>query len=153
MHCGSRFTVTGMDITLLYFEDCPNWKAADERLTELADRAHRHPVTHRLVETEEEAERVRFHGSPSILLDGVDVFAEPGRAVGLACRVYATPDGRRAHRRSNNSGPPSPMRDRIGAIGPCRSRGCRRPLLRTTGAALAGPARRASRVSRRAAGC
>jgi len=21
-----------MDITLLYFEDCPNWKVADERL-------------------------------------------------------------------------------------------------------------------------
>ena len=82
-----------MDITLLYFEDCPNWKAADERLTELATERTDIRVTHHLVETEEEAERVRFHGSPSIQVDGVDVFAEPGAQVGLTCRRYPTPDG------------------------------------------------------------
>ena len=26
-----------MDVTLLYFEDCPSWKVADERLAALAD--------------------------------------------------------------------------------------------------------------------
>ena len=46
-----------------------------------------------LVETLEEAERVGFHGSPSILVDGVDVFAEPDAGVGLSCRVFRTPDG------------------------------------------------------------
>ena len=34
-----------------------------------------------------------FHGSPSILVDGVDVFAEPGAGVGLSCRIYRTPEG------------------------------------------------------------
>jgi len=28
-----------MDITLFYFEDCPNWKLADERLTAIATSA------------------------------------------------------------------------------------------------------------------
>ena len=82
-----------MDITLLYFEDCPNWKVADERLSLVAAERADIRLTRHLVETPEEAERTRFHGSPSILRDGVDVFAEPGAAVGLSCRRYLTPDG------------------------------------------------------------
>ncbi|MEO5982108.1 MAG: thioredoxin family protein [Pedococcus sp.] len=82
-----------MDITLLYFEDCPNWKAADERLTRLASDRPDLTVTHQLVETPEEAERTGFLGSPSIQVDGVDVFPEPGARVGLTCRRYLTPDG------------------------------------------------------------
>lgn len=82
-----------MDITLLYFDDCPNWKVADERLTAIAAERADLTVTRRLVDTVEEAERVGFHGSPSILVDGVDIFAEPDAGVGLSCRVYRTPDG------------------------------------------------------------
>ena len=82
-----------MDITLLYFEDCPNWKVADERLTAIAAERDDITVTRHLVETPAEAERTRFHGSPSILVDGVDVFAAPGAEVGLSCRRYLTPDG------------------------------------------------------------
>ena len=82
-----------MDITLLYFDDCPNWKIADERLAAIAAERADLKVTRHLVNTSEEAERVGFHGSPSILVDGVDVFAEPGAGVGLSCRVYRTPDG------------------------------------------------------------
>jgi len=82
-----------MDITLLYFDDCPNWKIADQRLAAIAAERADLTVTRHLVDTLEEAERVGFHGSPSILVDGVDVFAEPGAGVGLSCRVYRTPDG------------------------------------------------------------
>lgn len=82
-----------MDITLLYFEDCPNWKSVDERLTLLATERPDITVSHQLVETPEEAERVGFLGSPSIQVDGVDVFAEPGSRVGLTCRRYSTPHG------------------------------------------------------------
>jgi hypothetical protein len=71
-----------MDIALLYFEDCPNWKVADERLTAIAAALDDITVTRHLVETAAEAERTRFHGSSSILVDGVDVFAEPGSEVG-----------------------------------------------------------------------
>ncbi len=82
-----------MDIALLYFDDCPNWKIADERLAVIAVERPDLTVSRHLVDTLEEAERVRFHGSPSILVDGIDVFAEPDAGVGLSCRVYRTPDG------------------------------------------------------------
>ena len=82
-----------MDITLLYFDDCPNWRIADERLSVIAAERADLQVTRHLVDTPEEAERVGFHGSPSILVDGVDLFAEPDAGVGLSCRVYRTPDG------------------------------------------------------------
>lgn len=82
-----------MDITLLYFDECPNWKVADQRLAAIAaERPDVVAARHR-VETIEEAERLGFHGSPSILVDGVDVFAEPGAGVGLSCRIYRTPEG------------------------------------------------------------
>ena len=82
-----------MDNFLLYFEDCPNWKLADQRLTAIAAKGDDIRMTRHLVETAAEADRTRFHGSPSILVDGVDVFAEPGSEVGLSCRRCLTPDG------------------------------------------------------------
>ena len=82
-----------MDVSLLYFDDCPNWKLADQRLAAIAAERPDVAVTRHRVETAEEAERLRFHGSPSILVDGVDVFAEPDAGVGLSCRVYRTSDG------------------------------------------------------------
>jgi len=82
-----------MDITLLFFEDCPNWKLADQRLTAIAAERDDITVTRHLVDTPAEAERTQFHGSPSILVDGVDPFAEPGSGVGLSCRRYPTPEG------------------------------------------------------------
>jgi hypothetical protein len=85
--------LAGMDITLLYFEGCPNWKVADERLTVLASERPDITVTHQLVETPEQAEAVDFFGSPSIHVDGVDLFAEPGSQPGLTCRRYPTPHG------------------------------------------------------------
>ena len=82
-----------MDISLLYFDGCPNWKTTAERLTVIAAERPEITVIRHLVETVEEAERVAFHGSPSILIDGVDPFAGAGAGVGLACRIYQTPQG------------------------------------------------------------
>jgi protein-disulfide isomerase len=82
-----------MDISLLYFDDCPNWKIADERLAAIAAERTGLTVRRHVVATLEEAERLGFRGSPSILVNGVDVFAEPDAGVGLSCRVYRTPDG------------------------------------------------------------
>jgi len=82
-----------MDVTLLYFADCPNWLVAKEHLDALRMEHPEMSITHRVVDTPEEAERTRFRGSPSIQIDGVDPFAEPDAPVGLSCRVYQTPDG------------------------------------------------------------
>ena len=43
-------------------------------------------------ETADDAARLEFHGSPTVLVDGVDLFpTQPVRS--LACRVYATERG------------------------------------------------------------
>ncbi len=82
----------GMDITLLYFESCPNWKQTDGDLASLADE-HDLNVAYQTVETIEEAEHWGFRGSPTVLVDGVDPFARPTDPVGLSCRIYQTPNG------------------------------------------------------------
>lgn len=80
-----------MKITLQYFDDCPNWSVAEQRLrlalVELG--LPDHVIDHQRVESPEDAERVGFGGSPTILIDGVDPFADPTGPAGYACRVYA----------------------------------------------------------------
>ncbi len=43
---------------------------------------------HRVVHDEQEAARLGFLGSPTVLINGRDPFAEPGQAPGLTCRLY-----------------------------------------------------------------
>ncbi len=46
------------------------------------------------MDTKEEAERLRFAGSPSIRLNGEEMFPVPERdAWALGCRTYQTPEG------------------------------------------------------------
>lgn len=54
------------DITLLYFDSCPNWRVGNE-LRSACTRLRDVTVHRRIVDTQEEAERVRFVGSPTIL--------------------------------------------------------------------------------------
>ena len=82
-----------MNITLQYFEGCPNWKVAEQRLTALAEENPGIVLTRHVVDTVEEAERVGFRGSPSILINGMDPFAKEDDPIGLSCRRYLTPDG------------------------------------------------------------
>lgn len=85
-----------MHVKVLYFEGCPNWKVADERLRAVLDAAGSAgevDVTYQVVDTPEEAERVGFRGSPTILIDGHDPWARLGAPVGLSCRIYQTEHG------------------------------------------------------------
>jgi hypothetical protein len=81
-----------VDVTLLYFDGCPSWQAADERLRALADELG-FEVAYREVDTPEVAEEVGFRGSPTVLVDGRDPFADGDEPVGLSCRIYQTPNG------------------------------------------------------------
>ena len=84
-----------MRVQLFYFDRCPNWVVADKRLKQALDTAHHSDVVveRQPVETAEEAELIGFTGSPTILVDGRDPFATGDEQIGLACRVYTTPDG------------------------------------------------------------
>ncbi len=45
------------------------------------------------VTSAEQADAVGFRGSPTILVDGADPFADPDAPTGLACRIYRTAAG------------------------------------------------------------
>lgn len=91
LHCNvySR----AMEITLQYFDGCPNWTKADELLQVLARENPSLEVRTQRIATPAEADASRFYGSPSFLIDGKPLFELPDSTPGLACRVYQTPSG------------------------------------------------------------
>jgi hypothetical protein len=82
-----------VDVTLLYFEDCPSWQEASVHLKTLAEEDPELVVRHQIVDTDEAAQHHRFCGSPSIHANGRDLFASPDAPPGLSCRIYQTQDG------------------------------------------------------------
>jgi len=82
-----------VEITLQYFDGCPNWTVAATRLAEIAQDQPDLTVKRLLVESVEQAEAIGFRGSPSMVVNGADLFPDPNATVGLACRIYVTPDG------------------------------------------------------------
>ena len=84
-----------MRIELLYWEECPSYDLALQRLREvLAERRIVEPVRLIEVTTEQQAEALRFPGSPTIRIDGRDPFPHSDGPYGLTCRTYRTADGR-----------------------------------------------------------
>jgi hypothetical protein len=82
-----------MQVTIQYLEGCPHWRVAAERVAALAAIQPEISITYEAIESPQHAERVGFHGSPTILIDGVDGFDDGTAEVGFACRVYATANG------------------------------------------------------------
>lgn len=82
-----------MEITLQYFDGCPNWKTTAEHLTRLGEEGFGFSVSYELIDTHETAVELGFRGSPTVLIDGRDPFADEDATAGLACRVYRTEDG------------------------------------------------------------
>jgi hypothetical protein len=85
------------DLELLWWEGCPSTERALSELREALrdvglDEAE---VRTREIETDAEAGDAGFRGSPTILIDGVDVAgASQADPIGLGCRVYRRRDGR-----------------------------------------------------------
>jgi len=90
-----RVDTGSMDVTLLYFDGCPSWTIARDRLREVMRRAglDERSLTYRKVETPEDAETVGFRGSPTIPVVRRDPFGGESVAVAFACRLYQTPAG------------------------------------------------------------
>lgn len=82
-----------IDVTIQYFDDCPNWRQVEQHLLQLRAGGADIELRYEIIDTPEKAERAGFRGSPSLLIDGVDPFANRDDPIGLACRVYATEDG------------------------------------------------------------
>ena len=82
-----------MDITLQYFDGCPNWKTTAAHLSTLVSEGLDATIGYELVDTHDLAVARGFRGSPTVLIDGVDPFADEDAPVGLACRLYPTEHG------------------------------------------------------------
>lgn len=77
-----------MELQILHVPDCPHVKLLDQRLADtLANRGDVHLV-HRVVDTIDHAAATGMTGSPTLLIDGNDPFAEPGQTPSLSCRLY-----------------------------------------------------------------
>jgi hypothetical protein len=88
--------VRSPDIELLWWEGCPSTDRALEELHGVLDDLGLSRETVRMLEvkTDEDARRLGFIGSPTVLIDGHDaVTVAPEEVGGLACRVYRRRDG------------------------------------------------------------
>jgi hypothetical protein len=83
-------------VELLWWDGCPSHPETLEDLrSALRDEGVDAEVELVEVESDEQARRERFPGSPTIRLDGEDAFpADPGEPFSLTCRVYHLRDGR-----------------------------------------------------------
>ena len=82
-----------MKVTLQYFDGCPNWKETEAHIEALQAEGFEVGFERQLIDTPEAAEQHGFRGSPTVIIDGEDPFADPDAPVGLSCRVYATEAG------------------------------------------------------------
>ena len=86
-----------MKVELFWWDGCPSHPEALEQLRQvlLEEGLDPESVERVEVESDEQAEREGFHGSPTIRIDGGDVLPPgEGDPVGLSCRVYRLRDGR-----------------------------------------------------------
>ena len=85
-----------MNITFLYYEDCPSHEIALDRLRQVMEEEG---VTAEIqiikVETERQAQSLHFIGSPTIQINGQDIDPPPSDAhYALTCRAYCLEGGR-----------------------------------------------------------
>ena len=86
-----------MKVELLWWEGCPSYDGALEQLKQVLreEGLDAEAVELREIESDEQARRERFPGSPTIRIEGQDVVAPAeGEPMTLTCRLYRLRDGR-----------------------------------------------------------
>ena len=76
-----------MEVRILYFDDCPNVGLAEERVRDLAAGDPEIRVARQRVADPADAAAAGLHGSPTILIEGVDPFVEAGTGASWDCQV------------------------------------------------------------------
>ncbi|MGI5157504.1 alkylmercury lyase family protein [Microbispora sp. CA-102843] len=77
-----------LELTVLTVPDCPNEAVLRERLAEVLAEHPGASISHLVIDNEAEAARLGMHGSPTLLINGVDAFATPGTPASMSCRLY-----------------------------------------------------------------
>jgi hypothetical protein len=98
-----------MDLTVLAVPDCPNVMLLEQRLAQVIEGRRDVTVSRQVIADQDEAARWGMHGSPTILVGGIDPFAEPGEPASVSCRLYRDGSGR-----VDGAPPVSQLRQAIG---------------------------------------
>ena len=77
-----------MDLTVLAVPDCPNVMLLERRLAQVIGGRRDVTIKRQVIADEDEAARRGMHGSPTILVDGIDPFADQGEPASVSCRLY-----------------------------------------------------------------
>jgi hypothetical protein len=86
-----------VNVELLWWEGCPSTERALESVREALAELGLAGVelSTREIRTDDDADQAGFVGSPTILIDGVDLVpAAAEEPIGLSCRIYRRRDGR-----------------------------------------------------------
>ena len=133
-----------MQLTVLAVPDCPNAGLLEQRLAQVLDGRPDVTVSRYVVEDQDEATRRGMRGSPTLLIDGTDPFAEPGQQASVSCRLYRDSSGR-----ADGAPSVSQLRQVIG--NPVASAACHddRGRLRTSRRGFSGHRRKPAAIARR----
>ena len=83
-----------VSVEILYFSGCPSWKQTIENLKfVLAEKGVESVLKLTRIQSNEDAKDKKFPGSPTIRINGQDLFPIDQPNYCLQCRVYSTPDG------------------------------------------------------------
>lgn len=81
-------------VEVLYFSDCPSWQEVFKILEQILEEQKKTLKIDLIkVETNEQAFLEKFVGSPTIRINGNDLFPINQINFALGCRLYNTPEG------------------------------------------------------------
>jgi hypothetical protein len=76
-----------MQLTVLAVPGCPNAAVLGDGVAAVMDGRAGVWVSHQVISDQGEAAQWGMHGSPTLLIDGADPFAEPGQPPSMSCRL------------------------------------------------------------------
>jgi hypothetical protein len=83
-----------MQIEFLYFDECRSWETGLQNLkSALQQEGVVADINLIKVHDDGEGMRFKFLGSPSFLVNGLDLWNETRETFALSCRLYPTPGG------------------------------------------------------------
>jgi hypothetical protein len=87
-----------LQIDILYTSDCTDWELSRDLLLQaLEDLGLQAEISYWLIENDRQALQTYFVGSPTIRVNGADLFPVEGATAGLRLRSYWTESGIQGH--------------------------------------------------------
>ncbi len=82
-----------MQVPVLGVPGCPHFPELERRLARMLDGLPRVTVSCQVIAAEDDAARSGMRGSPTVLIGGIDPFAEPGQPASVSCRLCRDSNG------------------------------------------------------------